>query len=102
MPTFQEVCRSLRLLQNDNKWEIVLEEAAQTTMSLQLRELFVTILLFCNVSNPRTLFEKHHTSWWDDYLRHAPKTFNSMLFRTLVLYYIEQRLQVRISTNKAY
>ena len=59
METYQEVCRLLGLLQDDREWEEVLSEGAVTKMSPALRELFVTILLFCYPSNPLELFNTH-------------------------------------------
>ena len=46
--TYQEVCRELGLLRDDQEWQQVLEEASGTQLPAQLRELYVIIL--CSVS----------------------------------------------------
>ena len=56
--TYQEVCRELGLLRDDYEWHQVLEEAAGTKLCGQLRELYVVILMFCQPSNPRSLFDE--------------------------------------------
>ena len=45
--TYQEVCRELGLLRDDQEWQQVLEEAAGTQLPAQMRELYVVILMFC-------------------------------------------------------
>ena len=51
--SFQEVCRELGLLQDDKEWDLALAEGAATQMCPALRELFITILLFCNPGNTK-------------------------------------------------
>ena len=63
----KEGCRLLGLLQDDLEWEEVLRDGALTQMCSALRELFVTILLFCMPANPKELFEGHHLDWADDF-----------------------------------
>ena len=43
--TYQEVCRNLGLLQDDNEWDDALMEGSNTKMSSSLRELFVVIVI---------------------------------------------------------
>ena len=95
-PTFRLTCNQLGLLQDDMEWETVLEEAGHTAMCPQIRELFVTLLIFCDVSNPARLFETYHHQWWDDYNRFASEASRIApeLLRILVLCDIERRLQV--------
>jgi hypothetical protein len=57
--SYQEVCRHLGLLQDDREWDEALSEGCATKMSSALRELFITIILFCMPSNPQELFDKH-------------------------------------------
>lgn len=94
MPTFRAACAALGLLQNDREWEIVLQEAALTHMCPQIRELFVTMVLFCDIANPTQLFETYHIQWCDDYIHTARRQIDPVLLRTLVLCDIERRLQV--------
>ena len=65
--TYQEVCRELGLLRDDQEWQQVLEEAAGTQLPTQLRELYVVILMFCQPSNPCSLFDEFWNTWTDDY-----------------------------------
>ena len=58
--TYQEVCRVLGLLQDDKEWSNVLIEGSATKLSSALRELFITILLFCVPANPKSLFDNHY------------------------------------------
>ena len=93
--TYQEVCRMLGLLQDDSEWDEALNEGSVTKMSSALRELFVTIIMFCMPSNPQELFNKHCLEWADDMLLHAQrsgKVLNEDQIRTLVLLDIKQRL----------
>jgi len=99
--TYKEACRTLGLLQDDNEWDSALLEGARTTRSgPQLRELYVTILRFCEPSDPRKLFDTHWTAWADDFKRQLGwlevedlSDHQTTLLRTLVLKDLEQRLQ---------
>ena len=71
--TYKEVCRRLGLLQDDREWSEALTEAAATGMCPQLRELYVTILLYCEPANPKQLFEDHWEQWVDDFQRQAER-----------------------------
>ena len=74
-----------------------MEEAEQTHLPGQLRELFVTLLLFCNVGDPPQLFEDHHQFWWDDFalrLQSSYRVQDEQLLRAMVLIDIEIRLVV--------
>ena len=94
-PTYQEVCRRLGLLQDDNEWHEALEQAAVTGTGPQLRELYVTILLFRNPANPRQLFDDHWGEWGDDMRRREGRevSLTETQLMTLVLLDIDQRLQ---------
>ncbi|XP_015367105.1 PREDICTED: uncharacterized protein LOC107163966 [Diuraphis noxia] len=49
--TFQRACKALGLLQDENHWNSTLEEAALFQTVSNLRELFVTMIEFCHISN---------------------------------------------------
>lgn len=51
-PTFQAACQALGLLADDQEWSYAISDAAHWALPYQLRELFVTLLLFCDVTNP--------------------------------------------------
>ena len=89
------MCRALGLIQDDREWDEALAEGALTFLPASLRELSVTILMFCMPSNPRELFDKHNLESAEDFERDALK-INIILTdsqkRTLVLADIQQRL----------
>ena len=94
--SYQEVCRILGLLQDDQEWDEALSEGSLIRMPSTLRELFVTIVLFCMPANPRELFDKHFLEWSDDFQAEALKknvVLNETQIRTLVLLDVKQRLQ---------
>jgi hypothetical protein len=58
-PTFWLACQSLGLLGDDQEWSHALNDAAQWATPYQLRQFFVTLLLFCEITNPLKLFTDH-------------------------------------------
>ena len=64
--TYQEVCCELGLLKDDKEWHRILEESAATRLCPQIRELFIIILIFCQPSNARALFDEFWSQWVDD------------------------------------
>ncbi|XP_042962474.1 uncharacterized protein LOC122296741 [Carya illinoinensis] len=56
-PTFREAATMYGLLQRDDSLEECLYEASLYQMSFSLRRLFATILVYCNPTNPRDLWE---------------------------------------------
>lgn len=67
-PTFQAACQALGLLGDDREWSSAIVDAAHWALPYQLRELFVTLLLFCNVTNPLALFVEHFSIMGEDYV----------------------------------
>ncbi|XP_024319294.1 uncharacterized protein LOC100839430 [Brachypodium distachyon] len=65
-PTYRAACESLRLLGDDQEWSRALTDAAQWATVPQLLQLFVTMLLFCEVTNPKRLFDEHVSSMSED------------------------------------
>jgi hypothetical protein len=57
-PTFKEACRARGLLEDDQEWYNAFDEATSWATSNQLRQLFVTMLLFCEVGDELSFFEK--------------------------------------------
>ncbi|XP_042942779.1 uncharacterized protein LOC122276961 [Carya illinoinensis] len=55
--TFREAATMYGLLQRDDSLEECLYEASLYQMPFSLRRLFVTILVYCNPTNPRDLWE---------------------------------------------
>jgi hypothetical protein len=53
--TFKYACIVMGLLTNDNEWHQALEEAGVWASGRQLRDMFASTLMFCEVTNPRQL-----------------------------------------------
>ena len=95
--SYQDVCRKLGLLDDDAEWHNVLRDANECAASPALRALFITILLYCNPGDSRTLFEDHWQEWYDDFkydLDQKKKLVTDDQYRTLVRLDIQKRLSV--------
>ena len=66
----------------------LLSDAAYTMSSHNIRKLFGTLLLFCELANPMELFEKHYTHWSDDFL-HSHPDCNVYFQKVMILLEIE-------------
>ncbi|XP_038720003.1 uncharacterized protein LOC120012639 [Tripterygium wilfordii] len=67
-PTFQSACMALGLLGDDKEWHDALDEASVFATGVQLRQLFVTLVIFCNVSEPLRLWDSNWRLFQDDIL----------------------------------
>ncbi|KAL6620651.1 hypothetical protein ACP70R_035790 [Stipagrostis hirtigluma subsp. patula] len=72
-PTFQAACEALGLLGDDREWSHAMADAAHWALPHQLRQLFVTLLLFCQVTNPLKLFDEYVQIMGDDMRYHIRK-----------------------------
>ncbi|XP_074370672.1 uncharacterized protein LOC141711871 [Apium graveolens] len=66
--SFHEACVVLGILQNDQQWREAIGENAHTSMPPQLCAMFVNILVYSPISNPRSLWEAHWGCTSDDIL----------------------------------
>ena len=66
--TYQEACYALGLLDNDKEWHDAILEASNWASGKQLRELFVTILMLCEVADPSNLWKSHWKIFSEDIL----------------------------------
>ncbi|GJR71556.1 putative reverse transcriptase domain-containing protein [Tanacetum coccineum] len=66
--TFKAACFAYGLLNDDKEWSHAVAKARFWAMGPQLRDLFVTILLFCDVSWPLQLREENWTALSEDIL----------------------------------
>ncbi|KAH7657562.1 DNA helicase protein [Dioscorea alata] len=57
--TYREACFALGILGDDSEWSNALIQAAHWATGTQLRQLFVTIILYCDVGDKKALFDKH-------------------------------------------
>ena len=93
---YKEVCLELGLLSDDGEWTNILEEAAETQMCPNIRQLYIVILIFCLPSNPRYLFDNFWETWIDDYKQDAKKKcliLNETQLKTMLLLDLEIGLQ---------
>ncbi|KAK9675584.1 hypothetical protein RND81_11G017000 [Saponaria officinalis] len=73
--SYKEACSAMGLLNNDKEWHNALQEANQWAMPSQLRELFVTMLLFCEVTDVVTLWNNSYVMISNDIERKKRKLF---------------------------
>ena len=101
--TYKEACEKLGMLQDDHEWEIVLEDASNNTSSASIRILYITIALWCEPANPKTLFDKYWIQWTDDLVAKARKQgvilnpeddADQLRLKTLVLLDLKQKLYI--------
>lgn len=64
--TFHDACLRRGLLEDDDEWELCLQDAAEIQTESQLRHLFVTLLLFCAPTQPDTLWMNFRKKICDD------------------------------------
>ncbi|GKB15347.1 ATP-dependent DNA helicase PIF1-like protein [Tanacetum coccineum] len=73
--TFKAACFAYGLLNDDKEWTHAIAEASFWALGPQLRDLFVTILLFCEVSRPLQLWEENWVALSDDILHKKQKLY---------------------------
>ncbi|XP_040362560.1 uncharacterized protein LOC112168203 isoform X2 [Rosa chinensis] len=66
--SYQEACRSLGLLDEDKEWIEALENCLHFATAFEIRQLFVTIILFCDVASPQMLLDSYWLHMSDDIL----------------------------------
>jgi len=57
--TLKNACIVMGLLAYDNVWHQALEEASLWASRRQLHDMFASMLMFCEVTNPRQLWDAH-------------------------------------------
>ncbi|GJZ12897.1 hypothetical protein Tco_0548127 [Tanacetum coccineum] len=73
--TFKAACFAYGLLNDDKEWTHAISKASFWAMGPQLCDLFVTILLFCNVSRPLQLWEESWVAFSEDILHKKWKLY---------------------------
>jgi hypothetical protein len=64
--TLKNACIAMGVLADDNEWHQALEEVDLWASGRQLRDMFASMLMFCEVTNPRQLWDAHWESLSDD------------------------------------
>ena len=93
--TFKDTCRALGMLQDDVLWHMTMEEAKQLKLPMQMRELFVILMTFSEINDPKALFEAFCDAMAEDFehqLRDIANT-DAELPKWMVLIDIQERLQ---------
>ena len=89
------------LLQDDNELQRCLMEASHVQMPRQMRQLFATLLLFCNPSDEMQLFLHFQEALSEDFVfddrqrLNDPATGYAQRHMQLCLYHIGKELQER-------
>lgn len=73
--TFKEACYALGLLNNDKEWNAAVLEASQWASTRKLRELFVTITMFCEVFATLLFWQRNAKLFSEDILYKKRKLF---------------------------
>jgi len=81
-PTFKDAFQALGLLGDDNEWREALREASVWGSAAQMRQLLVTIVLFCLVCDAPSLFSEFYTYFTDD-IHHKIKRMLQLPFYTV-------------------
>lgn len=66
--TFQETCAAMGLLNDDNEWHEAFRENESTAFPAQLRQIFVHIIVNCNIADVHRLWFEHWKPMSDDIL----------------------------------
>ena len=93
--SYQEVCRVIGLLSDDQEWHTVLNEIANKMFSPQIRALYCIILMFCQPADPLKLFDDFWRTWTEDFEQQAAKKgclVSENNLRTMVRLDIQVRL----------
>ncbi|KAK1618128.1 hypothetical protein QYE76_023645 [Lolium multiflorum] len=64
--SFKDACTARGLLGDDTEWYYAFDEALEWGMGNQLRQLFVTMILYCGVLDENAFFEKYWTYLAED------------------------------------
>ena len=71
--SYQEVCRVLGLLSDDQEWHTVLADTSINMFGPQIRAVYCIILMFCHPADPLKLFDDFWKTWTEDFERDAAK-----------------------------
>ena len=66
--TFKAACIAMDLLESDNQWHECLQESIAFCTPVSIRMLFYNILVHCNPSEPRLLFDAYEEAMKEDFV----------------------------------
>jgi len=73
--TLKEACCARGLLENDKEWHKAMDQTSNWATPHQLRHMFVTLLIYCEVSNPLGLWEHCWKLLSEDILKKKQREF---------------------------
>jgi hypothetical protein len=79
--TFKEACQARGLLSDDKEWLHAFEEAAAWATSTQLRQLFVTMILYCDIADEYSFFDRIWKLLTDDIQYNIRKALNCSTYQ---------------------
>ncbi|KAM0925379.1 hypothetical protein ACQ4PT_004242 [Festuca glaucescens] len=100
--TYREACQARGLLGDDSEWARVFDETVVWATSPQLRNLFVTILMYCDAGDAGKLFERYWRYLVDDFLymrRQALRNQEYMMSDSLQKAYLLKELAHLFANN---
>ena len=65
--SYKDTCRALGMLQDDQLWQLVMEDARQQNLPMQMRELFIILMAFTDLMDPKALFEAFTEAMSEDF-----------------------------------
>ncbi|GBP76372.1 hypothetical protein EVAR_53647_1 [Eumeta japonica] len=77
-------CEARGLLENDNHWDVTLEEAAQCRSAGKMKELFAVLVATCGLSNPQQLWDKYKNDMTDDILHRLQEQNPNVTYSDLI------------------
>ena len=66
--SFCEACFKLGLLEDDNQYQLAMQEASVGNSAASLRSLFAVILTWCEPSNPLEIYKRNKEAMVEDFL----------------------------------
>jgi len=81
--TFKDACIVMGLFGDDNEWDQALEEVGVWASGRRLHDMFASMLMFCEVMNPKHLWDAHWESLSDDI---EAMTRNERVDLTIILF----------------
>jgi hypothetical protein len=64
--TFKDACIAMGLLADNNEWRQALKEVGLWASGRQLHDMFASMLMFCEVTNPKQLWDAYWESLSDE------------------------------------
>lgn len=89
--TFREACEMRGLLENDNHWNMTMDEAVLCRSAAKIRELFAILVCTCGLSNSLQMWEKYKDALSED-IAHRLQGANNELIINEALKIIESKI----------